>query len=44
VYSAGRYGNVNSKCDICFVTVKELRAGMRDIIASTKSNTVRPHV
>jgi len=35
VYSAGRNGNVNSKCDICFVMVKNLN------VHSTPPDTFR---
>jgi hypothetical protein len=45
VKSAGRDGNINGKCDICFVAVKEfVYANIKNLIASTKSNTVQPHV
>jgi hypothetical protein len=45
VYSAGRDGNINSQCDICFVAVSQfVRENKGDCIASTNSITVQPHV
>jgi hypothetical protein len=36
VNSAGRYGNINSKCEMYYVGTS------RDFIISTNSNTVQP--
>ena len=45
MYSAGQDGNVNSKCDICFVTVKEfLHESRRNFLPPVTSNIVQSNI